>query len=595
MNKKTLQTLSLLGAVLIMGCTDSSTSSKHGALAYRLAGIETASGEESQFVLPPLEKGVAGKYLSSHFAQSRHDWSKANTYLDDIIAADPENEELVRRSMILAVGSGDFESASKRADQLIALNTDDDSLAYLILGIDHMASGRMDEAVASLDEMESGDMTDFITPILKNWAKIDGGTFNQEGFNETTIHHYHAALLGVYLEDFEQVKTYTDALINVGTLSNIDAERAGDLLVLLDREDEALLLYEGVQRQNTTSKDIAQKVSILQKDDKEKAKEEILPLLEPSQIKKPQQGAALTMYDMAYILYQEHSDSSTKLFAQMALALNPELTDAHLLLADTLTRNGRLEDAITQLANVPKGHASYMIVQRHVAELLAEAGRVDEARERLNALFSEHNDVESIIRLGDLYRHEENYKSALTAYNKAAKEIGQDIPEEYWYLLYARGMAYEREGDWGKAESDLKAALGYRPDHPYLLNYLGYGWADQGLNLDESLELIKKAVALRPHDGYIIDSLGWVYFMMGEYEEAIPYLERAVGLLPYDSTINDHLGDAYWRAGRRMEARFQWERALNYNEDDTALAQSLENKLQNGLVLEEPIKQADAE
>ena len=207
-------------------------------------------------------------------------------------------------------------------------------------------------------------------------------------------------------------------------------------------------------------------------------------------------------------------------------------------------------------------------------------------------LFKAHDDIESLIRIGDLYREEEEFAAALKVYNKAAKQIGEDIPEEYWYLLYARGMTYEREGEWDKAEDDLKAALVYRPNHPYLLNYLGYSWADQGKKLEESKELIQRAVSLRPTDGYIVDSLGWVIYMMGDYKEATPYLERAVELLPYDATINDHLGDALWKVGRKTEARFQWERALNATEDET-LAEKIREKMRFGLDAE--VKEAKTE
>ena len=122
----------------------------------------------------------------------------------------------------------------------------------------------------------------------------------------------------------------------------------------------------------------------------------------------------------------------------------------------------------------------------------------------------------------------------------------------------------------------------WQPNHPYILNYLGYSWADQGIKLDRALEMIAKAVALEPNDGYITDSLGWVYFRMGLYDKALPYLEQAVELLPYDSIINDHLGDLYWQLGRKSEARFQWERALNAAEEDEE-KEALSEKLKNGL------------
>lgn len=547
-----------------------------------LAGMTLNTGKAQS------DEGFAGRYLSSHFAQSHHDWGTANNFLNEILVVDPQNIELIRRSMILSMGSGDMAIATRRAKSLTAVETED-GLALMILAVNEMSSGQMDTAVQYLDRMEDGDMTNFIKPILKGWAAAAQGEFDTESFNETTIHNYHGGLLSVFLNNDVEIKKYVENLIKTGTLSNIDAERTADLLASRGDFKEAEILYKGVYVQDNHNKRLADKVAAIQKNDGGN----INDLIEALQIKKPQEGAALAMYDMAYILYQEHSDSSTKLFAHMALTLNPNMVNAQLLLADTLTRNNRFEEAINQLDKIPENHPSYLEVQRHAAELLSEAGRDEEALEKLNSLFINHNDVESLIRIGDLYRHEENFSSALTAYNKATNHIGDKVPEEYWYLLYARGMAYEREGNWGKAESDLKAALVYRPNHPYLLNYLGYAWADQGLHLDKSLELIKRAVAMRPRDGYIIDSLGWAQYMMGSYKEALPNLERAVELLPYDTTINDHLGDVYWRTGRRTEARFQWERALNYGAGDNnaPMQERLEHKLRFG----PDIKQTAAE
>jgi tetratricopeptide (TPR) repeat protein len=302
----------------------------------------------------------------------------------------------------------------------------------------------------------------------------------------------------------------------------------------------------------------------------------------PLQITTMRQGAALALYDMAFILFQEESDSSAKLFSHMALAVDPQLTDARLLLAETLVRNERYVEAIGILRSVTPDHPAYMESQRQAAQLLAEAGQQEEALAMMNGLYEDHGDIEALVRVGDIYRHAEDYGAALKAYNRAAKAIGDTVPEEYWHLLYARGMVHEREGHWKEAVADLKAAMGYRPNHPYLLNYLGYGWADKGENLDESLELIRRAVTLRPMDGYITDSLGWVLYRMQKFEEAVPHLERAVELLPYDPTINEHLGDAYWQVGRRMEARFQWRRAINNSEDET-LAAAIAAKLKDGI------------
>ncbi|MCB9989749.1 MAG: tetratricopeptide repeat protein [Rhodospirillales bacterium] len=579
------QTMALVGAVILGGCAGQVIGQT--ADSRKMAQVNPAGGEDH--ASPFARRGLAGKYLSSHFAQSQYDWNVASRYVNDVLAADPGNVELIRRSMILAMGTGNIDLAAQRAKELIALD-DDTGLALVILAVKELAANDMGAVQETLAQMPEGDMTGFIKPVLLGWAAAGQGKLDTETLNETTIHLYHGALIATFLNDKDAMIKFTQAMIATGTLSSGDAERAADMLAILGDYEEAKLLYEGVFVQDDSNSRVAEKLAAVKKENGGTIRD----LAEPLSVKSVQQGAAMALYDMAYILYQEHSDSSTKLFANMALALDPSLTDAHLLLADTLTRNGRFEDAIAELDNIGPDHPSYLEVQRHAAELLAEAGREKEALEKLNKLFTDHNDIEALIRIGDLYRSNESYGDALQAYNRAAKKIGKTIPEQYWHLLYARGMAYERQGDWNKAEADLKAALVYRPNHPYLLNYLGYGWADQGLNLEESLELIKRAVSLRPTDGYIIDSMGWVQYMMGQYSEALPSLERAVELLPYDTTINDHLGDVYWQVGRQMEARFQWERALNFSEDEK-VSERINHKLRFGLEGMKEVKRATAE
>ena len=133
----------------------------------------------------------------------------------------------------------------------------------------------------------------------------------------------------------------------------------------------------------------------------------------------------------------------------------------------------------------------------------------------------------------------------------------------------------------------MKMALELSPDQPLVLNYLGYSWVDQGVNIEEGTRMIRRAVEQRADDGYIVDSLGWAYYRMGNFENAVKYLEQAVELKPEDPTINDHLGDAYWRIGRRLEAGFQWAHARDLKPEPEDLEKILE-KLKSGLPDEQP-------
>jgi Flp pilus assembly protein TadD len=134
-------------------------------------------------------------------------------------------------------------------------------------------------------------------------------------------------------------------------------------------------------------------------------------------------------------------------------------------------------------------------------------------------------------------------------------------------VFYQRGVAEERAHDWPKAKADLEQALKLSPDQPFVLNYLGYSYADMGQNLDEARSMIERAAFRRPDDGAITDSLGWVLLRQGHADQAVKVLERAVELEAEDPTINGHLGDAYDAAGRKVEALFQWRRALTLKPD----------------------------
>ncbi len=183
--------------------------------------------------------------------------------------------------------------------------------------------------------------------------------------------------------------------------------------------------------------------------------------------------------------------------------------------------------------------------------------------------------------LGSIQRSRKLFSEATDTYTRALNLVPK-IEARHWALYYARGTSYERLKNWPAAEADLKKALELAPDQPLVLNYLGYSWIDQGLHLKGGMDLIEKAVSLKPDDGFIVDSLGWAHFRLGNYNDAVRYLERAVELRPDDPILNDHLGDALWKVGREREARFQWDQALSLNPEPEDL-ERIKKKVVEGL------------
>jgi Flp pilus assembly protein TadD len=183
--------------------------------------------------------------------------------------------------------------------------------------------------------------------------------------------------------------------------------------------------------------------------------------------------------------------------------------------------------------------------------------------------------------LGNIERGRKDFAGCAATYSKAIDSIPK-LEKSNWVVLYFRGICYERSHQWPSAEADMKKALELFPDQPLVLNYLGYSWVDQGVHLEEGMDMIRRSVEQRPDDGYIVDSLGWAYYRTGNYDEAVKNLERAVLLKPDDPTINDHLGDAYWKSGRLTEARYQWRRALQFKPEKEDV-KPIEAKLDSGL------------
>jgi Flp pilus assembly protein TadD len=219
------------------------------------------------------------------------------------------------------------------------------------------------------------------------------------------------------------------------------------------------------------------------------------------------------------------------------------------------------------LAPVSDSDALLPMVQLRRAALLAsikEPSAALKILDSLNATFPDRPEPYSMR--GDIEHDAKHYTASVNAYTAAIARLGHET-QQNWTLFYQRGISQERAGDWPKAEADFQHALQLAPEQPFVLNYLAYSWTERGENLDKARQMIERAVALRPNDGAIIDSLGWLVLRQGDVPGAVKLLQRAVELEPADPTVNGHLGDAYWAAGRKLEAQFQWRRALTLEPD----------------------------
>jgi Flp pilus assembly protein TadD len=296
------------------------------------------------------------------------------------------------------------------------------------------------------------------------------------------------------------------------------------------------------------------------------------------------EGASRALLIPASAMLADKQYQLAMAYLRLSARLDPRREELWLELGDVYTGLEDAENARSAYAQVKAGSREYAAARSRLAWSLQAAGEKDKAL-KMAADAAAGGQRDALLTYADLLRANERFAESDSTITRV---IAMDGDKADWRLFYMRGIARDRAGDWTGAEADLQKALAAQPDEPELLNYLGYAWIDRGQNLGVALEMVQRAVSANPRNGAMIDSLGWAYFRMGDYRNAVDFLERAVTLEPADPDINDHLGDAYWMVGRQIEARFQWTRVLQLNPEPAMKARA-EAKLANGLSGVKPV------
>ena len=292
-------------------------------------------------------------------------------------------------------------------------------------------------------------------------------------------------------------------------------------------------------------------------------------------------GVAEGLYHLSSSIRRQNQYQSI-LLSRLAIFMYPEFSFAKLRLADQLTEENSLDEALEIYKKLSKDKVYAWLARLRVARIYDYQNKLYEAEKILLAMAKERpKELDPLINLGNMYRSRDKHRQAARYFEKAKKRIRHWMPM-HWRLLYSSGASLERLKRWPDAEKDFLKALELKPDQPSVLNYLGYSWIEQGKHLLKSKAMIEKAVKQRPRSGHIIDSLGWVQYRLGDYDQAVKNLERAVLISPADPTINEHLGDVYWRVGRKLEAGYQWERALSLEPEKNQM-KSIKKKIKTGL------------
>jgi tetratricopeptide (TPR) repeat protein len=274
---------------------------------------------------------------------------------------------------------------------------------------------------------------------------------------------------------------------------------------------------------------------------------------------RPQPGQGLASGVAAFAAALSGDDPGVSYTPYLALALGaaPAAEDVRLVLADAQRRLERPRSAALALEAITEESPYHRPAALRRAALLLEGGQAEEGLTLARAIAADGAEY-ALAALADLLRQAERWAEAEAVYDRLLAQAQRPN----WRLYFLRGAVRERQGRWPAAETDLQEAAALAPEQADVLNYLGYGWADRGLRLNEAITLLERAIRMQPRAAHIQDSLGWAYFKAGRKEEARYHLERAVVLDPQDPTASEHLGDLYRDLGRLSEARRYWRSAL---------------------------------
>ncbi|MES0114848.1 tetratricopeptide repeat protein [Mesorhizobium sp. C277A] len=528
----------------------------------------------------------SGAYLAARIAEGDNDLDNAIAYYKQALAFNPGDTSLQQSLMLSLIAQGRFEESLVYADKLKGV-PDVERFSRLALAVDSFHKKDFTKAQYWLKLSLESDLDRLISGVMSGWA--------QEGAGDPTgamasidklqgpdwfglFKSFHRALIA----DAAGLSDKADALYDA-TLTDVtaggaapetwmrNAQAYASFLARKGNKNKALYVLDKAEAFAPGKLDIQALRDRISKGDK----------IEPF-VASPSEGAAEILLDLAIALNRGGGEPFVRLYLQYALALKPDSDAALVQLAAVAEQLKDGEGAIALYSRIPASSPLKELSDLQLGLNLADLNRHDEAIAHLKAFVEAHpDDMRAYLALGGVYASKEDFRSAATVYDNAVAVL-KTPTNANWNIYYQRGIAYERLKEWPKAEPNFLKALELFPDQPQVLNYLGYSWVDMNMNLKEGLAMIQKAVDLRPSDGYIVDSLGWAYFRMGRFDDAVREMERAVSLKPEDPVLNDHLGDAYWRVGRKLEATFQWNQARDLKPDPDVLA-ILQQKLMKGL------------
>ena len=520
--------------------------------------LEKPAPEEGQNIIySDNAQNLFGYYLRALYAETNEDLKSAAKFYTESLAIDKTNPELLQASFSNLYAAGRIIAAAEIAQQAESLNQN------LGMGIEPaLAIATRDadwEAVLALSESAIIEgSSQHLGFLFRAWAMFNLGRnsaainvleslsklLDEQRYSNSNFINLFIAQLFILKNNYPLALTQL-AEISLDKTSNQE-------LIIATAEAYALAGKLNIARK------LAQNLSI------NFNQEEVSSWLEQRfNAKNPQNYKnyflAQSIVHLSLFTLTEETISYLGHRSQLSLFIASSngfaLPAASFILLQLADQQNDFQGTNFYFSSIPEANPRFQIsLVLYLYQLRQHRGTADAIKQLETYLAEKTNSPILEEMLADFYRIEKECHNAIVRYENVAREKPRlaDIHRKL-------GMCYEQTDQPHKAEAAFTKALELNPNDSGALNYLGYWWADEGRNLEEAIELITRAVELNPDNGYYADSLGWIYFKIGEADKAVIWLEHAIQLAPDDAVIHEHLGDVYWHLGRPLEARYKWQ------------------------------------
>ena len=529
--------------------------------------------------LPAKARDYLSTFMLATQASIEHQYLDARSFMEDMPAASFDHAPVNSLALEVYLGAGEFDQALDYAYNVIETDPSD-ILANLTILTGAFIEGDFEEV---LRLSQSDEWNDYRKTFFEGWAHFALGDsesalaiWNAESFQQLSdLGRYSSGLILAH-EDH-----YGTAIGVLGNLFEYDefVQPEGLYLYLtmvlaMGQLDEARQVFNSLNIASNNPR------SIVLRDLRTSVNDDALPDFDFSLT--AEKGLATSLLVFGRIIGEGYQDDAVETF-RLASFVNPSDPLTHFELSEYFSQLESHDLALLALDPIDDNGLYALPKLLYQADILALNDNLAESAKILQDASPNFADSYDFwLKLGEIQFYERQYRSAVDSITRALSISGPDEEELLWYPYFLRGASHDFMEEHGLMEIDFRQALELDPDNHQVLNHFGYSLAVRDIALDDAKEMIVRALELSPKNGAYLDSLGWVYFRKGNYEEAERYLLEADLVSPDEFEIVDHIGDLYWVTGRQGMARQEWQRALELEPTDK-IRTMIELKLKLGL------------